>query len=422
MGGARTIMTEKINLYFENNGIHASIFNRQPYLNAIPADLVPQVIVECTNNCHTDAYFGGQGSQFFKRFVVNTAIPEGKKFYYPIIFSLTQLLDHVDSLFIPFNILSAIETGTCKVLIVCTYEGWCWPTYERLVESIAANNHITVDKFVIMSANYTNHYRYNTVYFNHWEIASRHRDTDNDRKIAHDTIFNQSPRTYKFICLNRRAAYFRFAVLTKLFPYRNQGLLSFWLTGFCDDDKPPRLLYFDVQKRLFRKKFPDIHKEWGNLKIRESLPLVLPTELDPYDFLEANPTTDLYSEKFYKCYLHIVCETKVENTGFFSEKIFKPFIYFQPFVLIGQYQGLARLRQLGYKTFSDVIDESYDDEIDNELRVEKATNAAIDFLNRNDLHEVMQHLWPILDHNHSLLVRRFDLIFDQLSLDLKNLL
>jgi hypothetical protein len=102
--------------------------------------------------------------------------------------------------------------------------------------------------------------------------------------------------------------------------------------------------------------------------------------------------------------------------------MFKPIIYFQPFVLVGQYHALEHFKSLGYKTFSDVIDESYDLEPNMELRLEKATTAAINFMSRTDLDEVMKQLWPIFEHNYNLFVARFSTIFNQLSDDLRKAL
>ena len=35
----------KINLFFENNGVKQSVINRNPYLNAIPSGIVSRVII-----------------------------------------------------------------------------------------------------------------------------------------------------------------------------------------------------------------------------------------------------------------------------------------------------------------------------------------------------------------------------------------
>lgn len=50
-----------------------------------------------------------------------------------------------------------------------------------------------------------------------------------------------------------------------------------------------------------------------------------------------------------------------EDTCFISEKSFKPIVGYHPFIIFGNKYSLKYLRELGYKTFSPYIDESYDE-------------------------------------------------------------
>lgn len=68
---------------------------------------------------------------------------------------------------------------------------------------------------------------------------------------------------------------------------------------------------------------------------------------------------DIYRNTHYS----IVCETL--STGkdfFFSEKIMKPMFAKRVFVLFGPQGYLQKLRNFGFQTFEELIDESYDDE------------------------------------------------------------
>lgn len=69
-------------------------------------------------------------------------------------------------------------------------------------------------------------------------------------------------------------------------------------------------------------------------------------------------------EHFEDSYLNIVIETHmdVDQSGgaFLTEKTFKPIKHCQPFVIFGAAHSLARLRDLGYRTFDSVIDPAYD--------------------------------------------------------------
>ena len=92
----------------------------------------------------------------------------------------------------------------------------------------------------------------------------------------------------------------------------------------------------------------------------------LPIELDTNGNINDFRTHNTFDKKlFLDSVIHIVSETSFEvNELFISEKVLKPILNFQPFILIGPYLYLSELKRLGFKTFSDFWDESYD-EIEN---------------------------------------------------------
>jgi hypothetical protein len=51
-----------------------------------------------------------------------------------------------------------------------------------------------------------------------------------------------------------------------------------------------------------------------------------------------------------------------------SEKIFKPISNLVPFIIVSSPFFLDKLKEIGFKTFSPWIDESYDNEVDNDKR------------------------------------------------------
>ena len=85
-----------------------------------------------------------------------------------------------------------------------------------------------------------------------------------------------------------------------------------------------------------------------------------------------------------------------------TEKIFKSVIYFQPFLLFGGYNSLKLLKDLGYKTFSRIFDESYDDEEDNDKRFEMICNEInrIGKIPISDIHEMYLSVEDILEYNY----------------------
>jgi hypothetical protein len=81
--------------------------------------------------------------------------------------------------------------------------------------------------------------------------------------------------------------------------------------------------------------------------------------------------------------LYLVTETVATGRRLhLTEKTFKPICLRMPFMIVGTRGSLAYLRSYGFKTFGNLWDESYDDEIHDDQRIEKIafTLKAMDIL------------------------------------------
>ena len=102
----------------------------------------------------------------------------------------------------------------------------------------------------------------------------------------------------------------------------------------------------------------------------------------------------------------IVAETDHDNTlSFWSEKTAKPFIARRLFVAFTGYKFLHNLRNLGFKTFNSIIDESYDLIIDDNLRYAAAFDQ-VKWLCTQPQQEIFEKLKPIAEHNFELIMSR----------------
>ena len=75
----------------------------------------------------------------------------------------------------------------------------------------------------------------------------------------------------------------------------------------------------------------------------------------------------------------------------------------KPFLIIGQYRTLETLKELGFKTFSEWIDESYDTEVDYDVRMSKIHNEIkrISNFSIKEMDELYFNMKTILLHNSS---------------------
>ena len=113
-----------------------------------------------------------------------------------------------------------------------------------------------------------------------------------------------------------------------------------------------------------------------------------------------------FSHQYKRVYFNVVTEScYYDECIYFSEKIFKPIGQLTPFILMSTPYSLAKLREIGFKTFDGWIDESYDKEEDNDKRffmiIEVIKNLC--GVSREELHDWYYSLTDILIHNQKTL-------------------
>ena len=96
----------------------------------------------------------------------------------------------------------------------------------------------------------------------------------------------------------------------------------------------------------------------------------------------------------------IVAETQVENEfSFFTEKVAKPMLAQRLFIVVSGQYYLRNLRKLGFRTFSDLVDESYD-EIESWEERTQAACAEAQRLTTLDDGLVQSAIVDIVEHNY----------------------
>ena len=118
---------------------------------------------------------------------------------------------------------------------------------------------------------------------------------------------------------------------------------------------------------------------------------------------------------FYLCHygflkkagVYIVSETMFNHPSpYFSEKTVSALLSNRPFIIIGEHGSLRALKQKGYKTFSDMFDESYDNIIDPSSRMESIFELVKD-INARSLDEIKENVLKCQDklsHNRNLMM------------------
>jgi hypothetical protein len=103
----------------------------------------------------------------------------------------------------------------------------------------------------------------------------------------------------------------------------------------------------------------------------------------------------IYNETAYS----VVTETNFMNSyTFYTEKIVKPILAERLFVAFGGQHYLRNLHNLGFRTFGDIIDESYDEEPDIAKRYSMIYEQMLYLFNQPQ-EEILAKVKPIAEYN-----------------------
>lgn len=340
-----------------------------------------------------------------------------RKYYYPFPWPVIdpQLFD--EAIEIEPKHLKNIKKGKCKILVINTMEGWNHDNFfKTIIDYLIKRYNLNYGNFVILNGNMSKtNYKVPTVYYNWWE---QHTRQHNVVKYANSGFWNTNAtkKRYRFICLNRRPHAHRLLLTSLLYKYKDRGVL----TCFKEVDNGCTRV-FERSLKYGLSSYPNL-KNLVNSEFLDKLPLTINDGINAAD---DNPVIDSSDSKFYDSWLHVVTETfAVNGQTFFSEKIFKPIMYWQPFILIGAQHDLKALRSLGYKTFNGIIDESYDDIGDHDNRLMAAYNEIERIITMTDdeIAEFYNKCYDIIVHNFYHWVYRQHTIHTGLKADLLKVL
>lgn len=248
-----------------------------------------------------------------------------------------------------------------------------------------------------------------------FEMVGKQYAIDSEHHFARGTL-SKTEYDKKYISLNGLWRPHRLLLVSLLeaLNVRNQGHVS--LNAVTADCPSMSDMFVEMLK------WSDNSKEACNLllssqdKIRKLERLYIDTETNNEHWTGA--VYDSLHKKFYEdTYFSVVTETlcspefsQMGNTlgRAISEKTFKPILHHHPFIIVAVPGVLKLLRELGYKTFSPYIDESYDNEQDVGKRcymiakeVERLCN-----LKGNELREFLTNCKPIITHNYNVLTNK----------------
>lgn len=166
----------------------------------------------------------------------------------------------------------------------------------------------------------------------------------------------------------------------------------------------------------------EFFKKYNNVKLsQETIELYnksIPIELDTQyvdSKVDFNTSNTFKKNLFIDSCINLVTETAfVDNELFVSEKILKPILCYQPFIVFGPHGYLKQIKKYGFKTFSSIWNEEYDD-IENSVERMKSLISLVKSLNSKsieELNDIYKSTKEICIHNRNLF---YDLELDTLK-------
>lgn len=183
---------------------------------------------------------------------------------------------------------------------------------------------------------------------------------------------------------------------------KNKADTEFFCLGALRKDRSHRQRFKDFLNSTGLDKFGQCRFQQGNQKMisYSDLETAYPERMLKQTFLPTLPSVELYNRTRYEIVLETFGFDPKDDTFDMSEKIFKPIIMKHPFMIVSTIGFLGNMKKLGFQTFGEFIDESYDTEV-SEQRKFDIIGENIMFLKKQkaDYFDAME---KICEHNYNL--------------------
>lgn len=243
----------------------------------------------------------------------------------------------------------------------------------------------------------------NWYYFNDDEILYQ----QTCHQYLQDQILSWSGRrrSFKTTCLNRTHKNWRAVFAAQIYKNSlpNENILTYCANDQGDHSDLLDCPYKPELNKLYPLLVNDMNNSW--LEDAQIFLTKIPITADNLDNATRNLYRTFVPDFFYNSYWNIIVETHIDienHSGvFLTEKTWKPIAHLQPFVILGTPGSLAHLRDLGYQTFGDYLDESYDS-CDNHVKRTAMVIDQVKWLTSrtyNQLHILHEKVQPTVEHN-----------------------
>ena len=381
-------MSKKINLAYEWIGPNGPLTN-----NRIPnvADLMSASVDYHFPQIKGDLF---QTPHFHSRIVNSRIVPTYKLptevFLYELNWSNFHYRDKLhnfhaaDGLFdnnqITDEVLHRIRDKTAYFLVTLLYEGYLDDEFLNHLSDYFRSKGLPLTQIIYMTNCYNGKEVYEDYCKRNHKLPEMQMEyfpvfridkCDVQQAIKESVVlkYKPGPRKKTFLCFNRRYNDHRLMLYLAVV---QQGLIDQCYYSMDKTQPEANRSFIDNCKYLLSR-FSDMGLDSSDVLSADKL---LPLILDNSDFNRypmensVDPVKHLYDTSL----INIVTETYFFNKIIhITEKTYKPIAFMQPFILVAAAGSLQHIKDMGFKTFGNFWDESYDQELDDKQRFRKIT-------------------------------------------------
>lgn len=319
----------------------------------------------------------------------------------------------LDRITINSRVLDGIKNGNGYLCITTLYESFIEDSDLHTIHHYFNVNNIPLNKIIyltncINSVEIYNSYCHrkgevpliNMEYAGVWMKALHNQSAMPELS---EISYKVSVKSKTFLQFNRR--YRKQRVIFLMHLYKRNLLKDFYIS-FSDTQPESNHLFFDVANDINSNQNFGLTTEQVT-DLSSKLPLVLDTP----DFSKFPMESSLSDTiQFYNdSLIHVIAETNFyTNIIHITEKTLKPIMYKQPFIFVGPPHSIKWLKSLGFRTFGDLWDESYDNEEDHDKRMNMVLDLLEQLNNLSDKEKLTLSgiCLSIVKHNYNLLQNR----------------
>lgn len=307
------------------------------------------------------------------------------KTFYPVGIGFFDFdIDYLE--LVPARVMERLRAGHLKLLFYY-HEGDNPFRIKNRLDSLF-EQHKLFSNYVVVSGNSAAAGIPGFVYFVDFELWYFQRNENHAPLPVHN-----NPRERDFTVLNRLHKSWRATIMADMLRTHilDNSYWSYCESGELGTDNPIQIDEFP-QLRYHTSKF-----------LAEA-----PYTCDDLDQAQRNDHSQLEEKYYTNAYCNIVIETHFDadqcHGTFLTEKTFKPIKHGQLFFIAGPAGSLDVLRELGYRVFDNVLDNSYDTAVSSTARWEMLQQAIAKA--QPDLPKLFELARADIEHNQRLFAQR----------------